>query len=196
MIPLVSFALQRGKCRGCDSRIGARQPGIEVLAALIGGLMLWMSPDSVGLGGALFGWLLLALFVFDAEHLWLPNVATGLLAAAGLLFGPAYLQDRLIGLVAGFAALELIRQTYRAVRHREGMGGGDPKLLGGIGAWLGWAALPFVLLGASLLGLILIVVRFARGQPISGDLPLPFGALMAASGFGYWIVCAQWPLPF
>lgn len=170
--------------------------GIEAAAALIGGLALWVSPGLSGLGGALFGWLLLALFIFDVEHFWLPNVATALLAGTGLVLGEPDWQDRLIGLVGGFVALELIRRTYKAIRHREGMGGGDPKLLAGIGAWLGGAALPFVLLGASLIGLILVVIRMLRGRPVSGELPLPFGALMAAAALMIWIARAQSSLPF
>ena len=196
LLPLLSFVIQRGKCRTCEARIGARQGGIEAVAALIGGLALWLSPDLGGLSGAFFGWLLLALLIFDAEHYWLPDVATGLLAGTGLVFGVGDWQDRLIGLVAGFAALELIRRGYRALRHREGMGGGDPKLLGAIGAWLGWLPLPFVVLGASLIGLALVAIYMARGKPVSADLRLPFGALLAASAFLFWSVLVRGLLPF
>ena len=130
------------------------------------------------------------------EHYWLPDVATGLLAGTGLVFGFGDWQDRLIGLVAGFAALELVRRGYRALRHREGMGGGDPKLLGAIGAWLGWWPLPFVALGASLIGLTLVAVKMMRGQMVTADLRMPFGALMAASAFLFWIVLIRGLLPF
>ena len=193
LIPLLSFVVLRGRCRTCGVAIGARQCGIEATAALIGAASLFMSPDLNGLSGAWFGWLLLALLIFDAEQLWLPDIATGLLALSGLALGLGDWQDRAIGLIAGFAALELIRQAYRLIRHREGMGGGDPKLFAAIGAWLGWSVLPFVALGASLTGIALITVRMMRGQPVSADMRLPFGGLLAAVAFpiSLWLVISQ-----
>ena len=181
LIPLASFALQRGQCRACGAAIGWRQFSVELAAAAIGGVALFLLPDWHGLALAWFGWLLIALILFDVEHLWLPDVATGLLAASGLAFGLADWQNRVIGTIAGFVALEAVRRAYRAVRNREGMGGGDPKLLGAIGAWFGWAMLPFVLLGASVIGLVLLAARGARGGEVSATLALPFGALMAAA---------------
>ena len=79
--------------------------------------------------------------------------------------GPA-LGDRVIGALAGFAALAAIAWAYRRLRGREGMGGGDPKLLAALGAWLGWRQLPFVLVGAGLIGLAAVAGwRCGAGRP-------------------------------
>jgi leader peptidase (prepilin peptidase)/N-methyltransferase len=194
LIPLLGFLIRRGRCVECGAPIDRRHPIVELAAALIGGTALAASSDIAGAAGALFGWLLLLLALLDIDHHWLPDRLTATLAAtgiaAGLLgIGPP-LADRLIGAVAGFASLAVIAVTYRAVRRREGMGGGDPKLFGAIGAWLGWHALPFVLLGASVVGLIAVLVAVARRQPMSRTTRLPFGALLAVAAFPVWVVMA------
>lgn len=194
LIPLLGFAIRRGRCATCHAPIDRRHPLIELAAALIGAAALAAAPGWAGAAGAVFGWMLLALAVLDVEHYWLPNRLTVPLALLGLAAGvvgiaPA-LNDRLIGAAAGFGALALIGWAYRVVRKRDGLGGGDPKLLGAIGAWLGWQALPFVLLGASLIGLIAVGLAVARGEAVSGTTRLPFGALMAVAAFPIWLFFA------
>jgi leader peptidase (prepilin peptidase)/N-methyltransferase len=88
----------------------------------------------------------------------------------------------------GYAGLWLVAALYRRVRGREGLGGGDPKLLGAIGAWLGWAALPLILLGASLLGLGLVLLDRLRGRAVAGDTMVPLGALMAGVAWPLWLL--------
>jgi leader peptidase (prepilin peptidase) / N-methyltransferase len=191
LIPIISFVALRGKCRACGGAIAARHVWIELAAALVAGAAMLVSPDASGMAGAVFGWLLLSLAITDATYFRLPNIMTGLLAATGLVAGlsgisPA-LSDRLIGGVAGFGGLALIALLYRLIRKREGLGGGDPKMLGAIGMWLGWQMLPLVLLGASVCGLIAVATRLLRGQRVAGDMALPFGSLMAAAAFAVWI---------
>jgi leader peptidase (prepilin peptidase) / N-methyltransferase len=170
---------------------------VELAAAGIGLAAILALPDWFGLAGALFGWALLALFLLDAEHFWLPDRLTLPLAALGLAVGVGQWEDRIIGLVAGFLSLSAIRVSYRLIRKREGMGGGDPKLFAAIGAWLGWAYLPLVLIGASMIGLMVVALRAVQGKPVSGDVALPFGALMAVSAFLAWLLAASAiPLPF
>ena len=97
---------------------------------------------------------------------------------SGLIAGPAPLLDRVIGGVAGFAALWLVAFGYRRLRGREGLGGGDAKLFGAIGLWLGWRALPAVLLVAALLGLGWAVARRMRSDdrlPLGTSAPRPVG---------------------
>jgi leader peptidase (prepilin peptidase) / N-methyltransferase len=195
LTPLLSFALLRGRCRACGAAIDRRHPLIEAAAALIGAASLAAQPEAGGLLGAAFGWTLLTLAVLDAEHFWLPDALTLPLAAAGLLaalVADPPLVHRLIGLAAGFAALWGVAAIYKALRGRRGLGGGDPKLFGAIGAWLGWPALPFVLLLAALAGLALVGLRLARGQAVSRTTRLPFGALMAVAAWALWLVD---PLP-
>jgi leader peptidase (prepilin peptidase)/N-methyltransferase len=179
LVPVVSALASDGRCRTCGAAIDRFHLWVELGAAAIGGVALALSPDASGAALALFGWLLLPLAILDARHLWLPDRLTLLLAVAGLLVGGfllgVALPQRLIGGGAGFVALWLIGRGYRAVRGREGLGAGDPKLLGAIGLWMGWAALPAVLLGASLIGLVFAV---ARGRGASSMVA--FGTLLAA----------------
>jgi len=191
LIPVASFVLQRGRCRQCGANIATDHIAIELAAGLIGGLALFASPGIEGLAGAVFGWLLLTLAALDVKHHWLPDGLTVLLALSGLTAGliavdPA-LQDRLIGGVAGFASLAIVGAAYKMIRSREGLGAGDPKMLGAIGCWLGWQALPLVILGASLVGLLVALSWRLRGKRVSADSMLPLGSLMAVAAFPIWL---------
>lgn len=191
LIPIVSITLQRGKCRHCGVVIDRRHLWIELAAALIGGIALGLSPGLAGLAGAVFGWILIALITLDAEHYWLPDKLTLPLLLIGLGTGlagidPAFV-DRLLGGTGGYLSLATIAFSYKRLRGRDGLGGGDPKLLGAIGAWLGWQWLPMVLLGASGVGLLYVGFRALRGKPMAATDRLPLGALMAFAAFPIWI---------
>jgi leader peptidase (prepilin peptidase)/N-methyltransferase len=195
LVPLLSWAAQRGRCRRCRTRIDPRHPAVELAAALVAASAFIAQGPVAGLAGAIFGLWLLTLFCLDLEHQWLPDALTLPLIPAGLAaalagIGPP-LADRAAGAAAGFAVLWLIARAYEAVRKRRGMGGGDPKLLAAIGAWLGWTALPFVLLGASLLGLAAILAMRARGKDVTGATRLPLGSLMAAAAWPIWLFAAH-----
>ena len=192
LVPLISFALQKGRCRYCGVSINPRHAYVELGCAAIGGIALAVSPDLAGFAGAAFGWTLLALAVLDAEHFWLPDLLVLPLGVVGLAVGAAgigvELNDRIIGALAGFLSLEAIRITYRLTRGREGLGGGDPKLLGAIGAWLGWQVLPFVVLGASGIGLLWVVSKMLRGAAVSASDRIPLGTLLAVAAFAVWLL--------
>jgi len=191
LIPVVSFVMQSGKCRRCGAPIANDHLAIELAAALIGGLALYAAPRIEAFAGAIFGWLLLTLAALDVKHHWLPDRLTAMLALSGLMASllPVYpaLPDRLIGGFAGIAALAIIAAIYKGVRNRNGLGGGDPKMLGAIGCWLGWQALPLVLLGASVVGLLVALSWQLRGKPVTGDSMLPLGSLMAIAAFPLWL---------
>ncbi|MGN6271189.1 MAG: prepilin peptidase [Sphingomonas sp.] len=192
LVPLASALWLRGRCRTCRAPIDPRHWQIELAAAAIGVIAGLAVPGPIALAGAIFGWMLLALAALDIAAFWLPDMLTAMLALAGIfaaLLGVAPpLLDRAIGGIAGFAALWLIAAGYRAIRHREGMGGGDPKLFGAIGLWLGWRMLPVVLLLASLTGLAFVLVRLATGRGVRADDRLPFGALLAIAAYPTWLV--------
>lgn len=183
LVPLLAYLLQRARCRHCGARIDPLHPIAELAGAVIGGVAGWLSPDAGGIALATFGWLLLALALIDARALWLPDGWTAALAVCGLVLGTQAtgvpLTDRLIGGVAGFASLALIAAAYRALRGRDGMGGGDPKLFGAIGLWLGWVALPPVLLIAALVGLAVAALRMIRTPGDWQTMELPLGTLLA-----------------
>jgi len=191
LVPLLSAGLARGRCRHCQAPIDPRHWQIELAALGIGAIAGLVVPGPAGLAGAVFGWLLLALAALDIAEFWLPDPLTLALALAGVVAGLAgvepVLVDRLIGGSAGFAALWLVGFFYEWVRGRQGLGGGDPKLFGAIGLWLGWRMLPAVLLLAALTGLALVLLGMVRGKPAKLDDRVPFGALLAIAAYPAWL---------
>jgi leader peptidase (prepilin peptidase)/N-methyltransferase len=189
LVPLVSFAMQRGEARCCGARIDPLHLFAEFAAAVIGGLSALL-PWHQALAGAWFGWSLLALALIDLRVFRLPNGVVALLAASGVgaalvLRSPAPLVS-LIGAAAGFTSLETVRLSYRAIRGRDGIGRGDPKLFGAIGAWLGWLQLPLVLLIASLAGLVWAASVRLAGRPIGWADRMPLGSLLALASWPVW----------
>lgn len=192
LVPLLSAVLQRGRCRSCGAAINPRHWQIELTALMIGVLAGIAVPGPIAIAGVVFGWLLLALAALDITAFWLPDRLTLMLALAGIVtallgIDPPML-DRLIGGAAGFGVLWLIGAAYQRLRGREGLGGGDPKLLGAIGLWLGWRMLPVVLLLASLTGLAIVLMRMLTGRAVRADDRMPFGALLAIAAYPAWLV--------
>lgn len=194
LVPLGSYLLARGRCRRCGAGIDPFHPAIELAGLLVGVAAGVAAPGLSGVAGAVFGWLLLLLAALDLRAFWLPNWATLTLAVAGLAAGlaglPPELTERAIGGVAGFAVLWLVAAAYRRVRGRDGLGGGDPKLLGAIGLWLGWRALPVLVLSASLIGLIYVALLILIGRRPERTMRLPFGLLLAVAAFPLWWIDA------
>jgi leader peptidase (prepilin peptidase)/N-methyltransferase len=196
LIPILSALRLRGRCRDCAAPIAPVHGMMEGGAALIGGIAGAVAASPVALAGAMFGWLLLALAMLDARHFWLPDRLTGTLAVAGIVAGMTGVapspEDRAIGGVAGFALLWAIGEGYRRVRGRVGLGGGDPKLFGAIGLWLGWRMLPPVLLIASVVGLGLALFLAWRGRTMRGDGALPLGTCLAVAAYPTWLAMIAW----
>ncbi|MFS0771600.1 prepilin peptidase [Sphingomonas sp. 1P08PE] len=192
LVPLVSALVLRGRCRRCGGRIDPLHWQIEAMAALIGMSAGWVAPGIAGVAGATFGWLLLTLGALDARAFWLPDRLVAPLAVLGLAGGAIGLApmpaERAIGGIAGFALLALVAAGYRRWRGREGMGGGDPKLFGAIGLWLGWRLLPAVLLCAGLIGLGVVIFRQLTGRPMAATDVLPLGTLMALAAYPAWLM--------
>ncbi|RYY24655.1 MAG: prepilin peptidase [Sphingomonadales bacterium] len=184
LIPVLSYVLQRGKCRACGARIAPSHVVVELLGCAVG---VMAGLHALPWQGAIFGWLLLTLAAIDYRAFWLPDALTAPLAVLGLVLGAVPLEERLIGGAAGFAALWLVATGYRHLRGREGLGGGDPKLFGAIGCWLGWQALPTVLLGACVIGLTLVLALRLAGNKMAGSDRLPLGALLAPAAFAVWL---------
>jgi leader peptidase (prepilin peptidase)/N-methyltransferase len=194
LVPILSYAAQRGRCRACAARIDSRHLTVELAAAVVGLVAMIAHPLPLAAITLLFGlWLLLAALL-DVEHQWLPDLITLPLIPLGLAaawagFGPP-IEDRLAGAVLGWALLAVMALAYRRLRGREGLGGGDPKLLAAIGAWVGAMQLPFILLGAGLLGLAAVLMMRLRGEEIDSTTRLPLGALMAVAAWAVWLVSA------
>lgn len=177
----MSYVARGGRCRTCGSPIAPAHLVIELLSALLGLVAFAALPLPSALFGLLFGCVLVALAWVDALHLTLPDRLVLPLLPLGL--GHAWLLqgalgDALIGAVIGYAGLAAVALGYRVVRERDGMGGGDPKLFAAIGAWTGWIGLPFVLLGASVVGL-----GYALWTRANATNQLPLGTFLCLAAW-------------
>jgi len=224
-VPLLSWLALRGRCRGCGIAISWRYPLTELAVGVLWANAVWhcvpvaldpqlpfsaaMSVLLDGLGMMILSWLLVALAILDAEHLWLPNFLTFPGIALGLIAATAHEEFRfhfdeapqpwralLSSLIAAAICASLvlvIRWLYQLIRHREGMGLGDAKLMALLGAWLGLpgALLAFVI--GALIGTAVALVLLAsrRHAETWAAVQLPFGTFLCIGG----IVSALWGQP-
>jgi leader peptidase (prepilin peptidase) / N-methyltransferase len=181
-VPVFSYLALRARCRTCRGSISVRYPLVEALTAAMFAAAWWYYGPGVLLASRLvFGCALVVLFAIDLEHHLLPNAITlpGIVAGFGFsLFTEPGWQASIIGALAGGGALFAIAEAYYRVRHEEGLGMGDVKMLAMIGAFLGWKLALVTLMMASLAGsfagLVLIVSK--RGGM---KYALPFGTFLA-----------------
>jgi leader peptidase (prepilin peptidase)/N-methyltransferase len=186
-IPVVSFLLLRGRCAKCHARVSARYPLTELATALLAALSLFaFGPNWIALVAFGLCALLLAMSLIDIDTRYLPDSLTLPLLWAGLIvnlgstaFAP--LHEAVIGAIAGYLFLWCVYWLFRLVRGVEGMGYGDFKLLAALGAWLGWEALPQIVLISAIAGAIFGLVATGIGK-MRFEEPLPFGPFLAAGG--------------
>ena len=186
-LPLLSYLLLRGRCRACRAGISLRYPLVEALTALLSLIVvLKLGPQWSTVAALVLTWALIALAFIDLEHFLLPDRITLPLLAVGLLVntigGFTDPLSALIGAVSGYGILWAVYHAYRALTGREGFGYGDFKLLGALGAWLGWQLLPLVILlsagvGAAIGITLILLRRHQRSEP------LPFGPFLAGAGW-------------
>lgn len=192
LVPLVSWALLRARCRCCRARISALYPAVELAALAV---PLSAAPLMSGwllLASCLLGWGLLALAAIDARTLCLPDFLTVPLAGMGLaitaLAWPDALPAHLAGALLGFAALASLRALHARWRGQEGLGLGDAKLAAAAGAWLSWEALPGVVLVAAGLALVLVGLRsLLSGAPPAALQRLAFGPYLCLAIWLSWL---------
>ena len=184
-IPLISYFMLRGRCSSCNTRISARYPLVEALAGLLSGYVAWrFGFSAAALGALLFCWAMVALAFIDLDTFYLPDSITLLLLWTGLVFNVfavfTDLRSAVIGAAAGYLVLWSVFWLYKLATGKDGMGYGDFKLLAAIGAWLGWKALPLVILLSSFVGAIIGIslIVFARHQK---QTPIPFGPYLAVA---------------
>jgi leader peptidase (prepilin peptidase)/N-methyltransferase len=239
-IPVVSWIALRGRCRNCYDLIGWRYPLVEAVVAALWALKAWQSlgiwdggslaqdlylfrsPDAVAcaLGWAVFLWLLVALAVLDAEHLWLPDwltlpgIVLGFICtvlqtrqdyfATSWLGPPPSLASelatsalhRFYAILAAAALILLIRWLYKLIRHREGIGLGDAKLMAMLAAWLGLPgallAFAFGVVIGTVFALAVLFIPAARRESGSwAATKLPLGTFLCIGG----IVSSIWGQP-
>ena len=189
-IPILSYIILLGKCRTCANPIPIRYPVVELITGLLS-LALFMK---YGLTPQyplffLFCAALLVISFIDLEHQIIPDV----ISLPGILLGFAFSLigftgldwlDSLIGIVGGGGFLFVVAILFERLTRKEGMGGGDVKLLAMMGAWMGWRALPFIILISSFAGTVigggslLISGRSYRTK-------IPFGPFLALAALIY-----------
>lgn len=185
-IPIISYLVLGGKCKGCKAPISIRYPLVEALTGTLIGLVSWkFGYTSTALFAWIFTFALVALTFIDFDTQLLPDDITLPLLWLGLIFnlntGFTDLKSAVIGAIAGYLILWSIYWLFKLVTGKEGMGYGDFKLLAAIGAWFGWQLLPAVILLSSILGAVIgigLIVLAKRGR----EVPMPFGPFLAIGG--------------
>lgn len=192
LVPVLSFVALRGRCRSCGAAIPRRYLLLELACLLIGAWSAASFAGSMALATAVFGWWLLLLAAIDAEHFWLPDMLTLPLGVVGFAVSILVLREPVwtpvLGAAVGFGSLWLLAWIYERVRGREGLGGGDPRLLGAIGAWTGWSALPSVLVWAGLAGISVALAQLILRRRVTMDQRLPFGVFLAIGAWLTWLL--------
>jgi len=195
LVPILSFAFARGRCRHCGVRIGWRYPLTELAAAAWSVLLyrhVGLVPALPWL--ALWGYLLIALFWIDLDFQLLPDALTlpgTLLGVASALTIPGGVRQALLGIALGSGMLWLVAWAYLRVRKIEGMGGGDIKLAAMFGAVLGWERTLLTMFLAALIGSVWGAYLIARRSG-GGQTPLPFGSLLAPAAIVSFLWGEQW----
>ena len=188
-IPVASFVVLGGRCRRCGERISGRYPFVEMLTAVLFGMvaMQHLPPSVLALEMAIVSVMIVITFI-DIDHFLIldrityPSIAISPVLA--LSVGHISLADSLIGILAGGGGLWAFAWLYEKIRHREGMGFGDVKLLAMIGGLLGWEATLFSLFAGAIVGSIYgLATMLLRGRRF--DLELPFGPFLAFGSLVY-----------
>ncbi len=181
-VPLISFALLRGKCRTCGESISWRYPTVELISGLSAFAVVWHFGASLeALWIYAFLMIMLMIILIDWEHRTIPNV----LSLGGIVLGwvgavvclDITLRNSLIGSIVGAGVLLGIALAYRSVRKVDGMGAGDIKLMAMIGAFLGWSMVLPVLFIASLFGALYGIILMRGGE--TGTTAVAFGSFLA-----------------
>ncbi|WP_242165765.1 A24 family peptidase [Lysobacter sp. M15] len=188
-IPLLSWLIQRGKCRHCGAPVSVQYPLVELLTMLLVVACVWR----FGFGWQGFGAIVLTCFLIALagidlrtqllpDQLTLPLLWLGLIAASDSLYMPV--KPALLGAIAGYVSLWSVWWLFKQLTGKEGMGHGDFKLLAALGAWTGLQGILPTILMSSLVGAIIGSIWLAmKGRDRA--TPIPFGPYLAVAG---WIV--------
>jgi leader peptidase (prepilin peptidase)/N-methyltransferase len=185
-IPVISWLMLRGRCAQCGMGISVRYPAVELITGVLSGLVAWQFGFGIeALSALALIWMLVALTGIDIDTQLLPDNITLPLLWLGLavnLFAVwTPLSSAVIGAMLGYGSLWSVYWLFKLVTGKEGMGYGDFKLLGALGAWFGWQAVPLMILLSSFVGAALgIAILLSKRQ--GRDTPMPFGPYLAGAG--------------
>ena len=180
LVPVLSFLWLKGRCGFCEAKVSWRYPLVETVVALLWAACAWYAGMSVtALAWAVFASLLIALALIDADTMLLPDSLTLPLMWIGMLCASLgwihlSLEQSVWGAALGYGLLWSVQAVFGWFTGKQGMGEGDFKLLAALGAWLGWTALPAMVLLASVSGVVFAIYKRLKGRMKAGE-PLPFG---------------------
>lgn len=182
-IPLVSYFFLKGRCRHCNNRISARYPFVELLTASLSAAVVTKYGVTIYSAGCLiFVWALLALSFIDFDTQLLPDTITLPFLWAGVTFNmfteSVPLDESVLGVIVGYLSLWCIYWLFKLLTGKEGMGYGDFKLLGMIGAFLGWKYVFSVVFLSSILGTIVGIYMLLKKREVN-SIQIPFGPYLS-----------------
>ena len=186
-VPLLSFALLRGRCRGCGTAISWQYPAVELLTGALFAACVWrFGVGAEALAAMTFTGLLVAMSGIDLRTMLLPDQLTKLLLGLGLALSTVPLfaspEQAIWGAVLGYLSLWSVYWGFKLLTGKEGMGYGDFMLLAGLGAWMGaWSLLPIVLMSAFIGAVVGSLWLGLRGKDRA--TPIPFGPYLAGAGW-------------
>lgn len=185
-IPLLSYCILRGRCNQCQHNISWHYPMVEFLSLILSLLAAWHFGFHVTLLFALiFIWIMLVISMIDLKHQIVPDSLSLSLLWLGLIANTNALWTTLPasvwGAIVGYMSLWLFMRLFYLMTGKIGMGHGDFKLFAALGAWFGSMLLPFILVGASLLGAI-IGIGYLHSTKKNKDTPIPFGPFLCLLG--------------
>ncbi|HOO91706.1 MAG TPA: prepilin peptidase [Syntrophales bacterium] len=188
-IPIISYIFLRGKCRNCHERISPIYPAVELLTAVMSFILFRKYGLSFEyLLSFVFTCALIVITFIDLKHQIIPDIITlpgiPLFALAAIFVMDVSIKDSLIGILIGGGSLYLVALIYQLLTKRDGMGGGDIKLLAMLGGFLGWQSLWFIIMASSLIGAVAgISVMIAKGQ--DSKYAIPFGPFLSIGALAY-----------
>ncbi|MEA3223738.1 MAG: prepilin peptidase [Thermodesulfobacteriota bacterium] len=187
-IPILSYLFLRGRCRNCKVKISPRYPLVEAITALLAlGLLYRFGPT---LDFAIYFILVCALVVvtfIDIDHQIIPDrisISGILIGLVAIYWLPVSYKDALIGLVLGGGILMGVIYGYYFITGKQGMGGGDVKLLAMIGVFIGWKGVLFTILTSSAIGSVVGLTWIALTHKDTRS-PIPFGPFLSLGAIIY-----------
>jgi leader peptidase (prepilin peptidase)/N-methyltransferase len=182
-IPILSYLILGGRCRSCKTGISPIYPVVELINALITLFLFIKLGFSLSfLFLLVFCWALVVITFIDLEHQIIPDVISlpGIVIGFASSFFLPWLswKSSLIGIIVGGGSLLLVASAYQWITKKEGMGGGDVKLLAMMGAFLGWISIPFIIFASSLVGSF-VGITLMLVQKKDSKLAIPFGPFLA-----------------
>ena len=188
-IPIISYVILRGRCRDCHEKISLRYPLVELLTAMMSLLLFW----KFGLNlkyffSFVFSSVLIVITFIDFDHQIIPDIITlpgiPIFSLIAILFMDVPWLEAVLGIIIGGGCLYAVAVGYELITKREGMGGGDIKLLAMLGGFLGWKSIFFIVFVSSLLGaLVGVSMMIAKGQDMK--YAVPFGPFLSIAAVAY-----------